>query len=284
MGTLALFAGCGYVRHPYAAAAPPPVSDLSFGYVVTSAFTGGVSQFQISSSGLWTSLTPATVSTGRIPFSLVVDHSGRFVYVANTGDNTVSEYIIDLATGRLSPIQPATLPTGDRPLGLAIDPLGRFLYTANFIDSTISMYRIDQTSGELTATVPASAPVPGTVSNFGGPVGLAVSPSGKFLFAASNYTVEAFAIDAATGLLSSVGSVLKIGALNESPAIDPTGTFLYIPSSFLNELEVLAIDPTSGALFPAVVPSVPAGAGVSSVALDPTGRFLYAVNRAGQSI
>jgi 6-phosphogluconolactonase len=49
-------------------------------------------------------------------------------------------------------------------------------------------------------------------------------------------------------------------------------------------VEVAAIDPVSGALTPAAIPSVPVGSGASSGALDPTGEFLYVVNRGSQSI
>ncbi len=285
--TLVFFAGCGYVRFPYTtppAAPHPPVSKLAFGYVANAFYPGSVSQFQISSAGLWTATTPDSVPAGGLPYSLAVDPSGRFVYAANSADNTVSQYVIDLSTGALAPNSPATMPTGIRPNWLTIDSLGRFLYTANTADCTISIFRIDQTSGALNATVPATVPVLASPSGCSkGAVGLVVDPKGNFLYAVGE-RVEAFAVDAATGLLSPVGPMLPVGAVNRAPAIDPSGTFLYIPSSILNELEVLAINPTTGALSPAAVPSVPAGEEASSIALDPSGRFLYVANRTGHSI
>jgi 6-phosphogluconolactonase len=279
-----LFLGCGVVEfssaHP-AMPQPAPISNLAFGYV-ESTQTGTVSQFQISPSGLWKSLAPTEVSTGNYPESLIVDPSGHFVYVANADDNTISEYTISAETGTLKPTQPATVTTGAVPQWLVCDPLGNFVYIANTNDSTISEFSIDHATGKLTqvATVPFV-----TSSGQGSPTGLIVDPLNRFVYAVGGSTVDVYTVNRSTGRLSNASQQnATIGSDNFPPAIDPSGTFLYVPAPGLNAVEVAAIDPTTGAITPATIPSVPVEDGASSVAIDPTGRFLYVVNRASQSI
>src|SRR5580704_16640365 len=52
---------------------------------------GTISMFTIdASTGLLTPTTPAMVSTGFLPQGIGIDPLGRFVYTANSDDNTVS--------------------------------------------------------------------------------------------------------------------------------------------------------------------------------------------------
>jgi hypothetical protein len=57
-------------------------------------------------------LTPIAGSpypTGMAPHAVELDPSGRFVYVANSGSNSVSVYCLDRVSGGLSPLE--TVPT-----------------------------------------------------------------------------------------------------------------------------------------------------------------------------
>lgn len=62
--------------------------------------------------------------TGGNPRGISVLEGGRFLYVANSDDSTVSAYAIDPATGTLSPVtgslQSSTYPAGKSPDGLAV--------------------------------------------------------------------------------------------------------------------------------------------------------------------
>lgn len=92
---------------------------------------------------------------------VLVEPTGRFVYVSNRGHDTIAIFAIDQATGRVTPV--GHTPTGGRtPRNFAIDPAGRFLYAANQDSDTIVCFRIDPGSGALTPTgqvTPAGAPV-----------------------------------------------------------------------------------------------------------------------------
>ena len=194
-------AGCTTISYPYveppAPVAPPPMSNLAFGYV-DSTVPSTLSQFEISSTGLWKSLTPAQIPTGSRPVSLAVDPAGRFLYTANRDDGTISQYVIDPVTGQATPNQPATVSGGSRPTWLAVDPSSRFLYVAAFGSKSVLMFQIDQTNGTLTPTSPSSVLFTGA-SGSSYPLGLAVDPLGRYLFATDGNLVDTYIINPTTG-------------------------------------------------------------------------------------
>src|SRR5258706_7872210 len=55
-------------------------------------------------------------AAGTHPFSVAVDPTGKFAYVANDGSNNVSGYTIDAATGALTTIPGSPLPPRAFPL------------------------------------------------------------------------------------------------------------------------------------------------------------------------
>ena len=243
--------------------------------------------FRVSSTGQWTPTSPATIATGRLPESLVVDPSGRFVYVANARDSTVSQFLIDPASGLLTPMQPATVVTGAFPQDIAIDPTGRSVLTANSNDGTVSVLLADSVTGALTpgspAAVPASdIPDPSNID----PTGLAIDPLGRFAYSINNDNSYGFyAFNAASSTLKITG-VSHAGCDGRCfpGAIDPAGKFLYVPQEGANSLKYFAIGQTDGSLPAEATGFVDVGQAPSSVAIDPTGRFLYVINRNDQTI
>ncbi|SRR6266568_2009493 len=85
--------------------------------------------------------------------------SGKFLYVANQGDNTdpnnaqsgISAFVIVAAPFTLTPIANTgkTAGTGAGPQCLVEDSSSQYFYTANFNDSTVTGLYIDQNSGNL---------------------------------------------------------------------------------------------------------------------------------------
>jgi 6-phosphogluconolactonase len=92
---------------------------------------------------------------------LLVHPSGRFLYVANRGHDSIAIFAIDQATGRLTAIghEPSQ---GRTPRNFNIDPTGSLMYVANQNGGTIVHFRIDQSTGTLTPT--------GDVTEISGPV------------------------------------------------------------------------------------------------------------------
>jgi Lactonase, 7-bladed beta-propeller len=119
----------------------------------------------------------------------------QFAYVANFGDNNVSGYTINPATGALTPISGSAFAAGTNPGSVAVDPSGKFAYVVNETDNNVSGYTIDPSTGALT-------PITGSLFAAGtNPFSVAVDPNGKFAYVANEMdnTVSGYTIDSTTG-------------------------------------------------------------------------------------
>jgi len=86
---------------------------------------------------------------GAFPGLIAVDPNGKFLFVPNTTDSTVSEYTIE-SNGELKLAPKSPFATGKNPSACAIDPTGKFLYVLNVsAGGSIAGYSIGST-GALT--------------------------------------------------------------------------------------------------------------------------------------
>src|SRR5258708_1314086 len=82
-----------------------------------------ISMYTINSStGVLTPTTPPTVPTGWFPQGIAIDPAGKFVYTANTDDNTVSMFTVNASTGVLTPTTPASVAAGSNTAQVGHDP------------------------------------------------------------------------------------------------------------------------------------------------------------------
>ncbi|MFZ0731038.1 MAG: beta-propeller fold lactonase family protein [Candidatus Sulfotelmatobacter sp.] len=101
--------------------APGPILVDPYGnnVYVLGTLSNTISPFQIAPvSGAITALTPATIATGIQPTSMVIRGDDNWMFVANFGGATVSQYSITPATGALSGSPP--IPTDNYPYGVAV--------------------------------------------------------------------------------------------------------------------------------------------------------------------
>jgi 6-phosphogluconolactonase (cycloisomerase 2 family) len=154
-----------------------------------------------------------TAPTGSNPVAITIDPTSQFVYVANSGDGTVSAYNLTLASPYLTQIGTA-VPAGTAPSAVVSEPYGQYLYVANNGSDNISAYSINALTGALT---PIGVAFP-TVT---GPSALAVSNDGKYLYAtgANAGELQQFTINSdgtltlanSTGLGTAPTSITTIG-------------------------------------------------------------------------
>ena len=78
-----------------------------------------------------------------------VHPSGRFVYSANRGHDTITAFRVNSDSGELSVIEVEPV-RGATPRNFNIDPTGRWLLAAGQDSHTLASFEIDQESGELT--------------------------------------------------------------------------------------------------------------------------------------
>ena len=152
-----------------------------------------VYQYSIDqASGALMPMTPPTVpaagSSGQEnAWFVAVDPTGRFAYVTNYFDGTVSQYRVDGTSGALSPMSPATVSTGGKyAQTIAFDPAGKHAYVTIFgatPETTVAQFTIDQANGTLSPMSP-----PAVASGGAGAAFITVDASGKYAYATSGST------------------------------------------------------------------------------------------------
>ncbi len=98
------------------------------------------------------------------PIYLLVEAKGKFLYVANQGNNTagtnsesgLAGYVIDPSTHQLSFIPGEPFGSGSSPQCMVEDPSDQFIYEANFNDSSVTGRVVDPNSGVLNNMVGSS--------------------------------------------------------------------------------------------------------------------------------
>jgi len=135
---------------------------------------------------------------------MAIHPSGRFLYVTNVNEDSVSQYTIG-AIGALTSMSTATVPTGanpgSNPMGIAVDTLGRYAYVANRDSSSISQYTI----GADGALSPMSTPT--VTTGLLGPSSITADRLGNSVYVANRFgdTVLQFNIGT-DGALSLLGT------------------------------------------------------------------------------
>lgn len=81
-----------------------------------------------------------------------VHPTGRFVYCANRGHDSITAFAIDQATGELSLIEQEPI-RGAWPRNFALSPSGRWLLAAGRDSHTLAVFEIDPNTGELQYTL-----------------------------------------------------------------------------------------------------------------------------------
>jgi len=161
---------------------------------------GNVLAFTIDSTGALTAAPgspfPVAGTNSAEPQQIVVDSSGKFVYVNLLTTNQVAGFSIDSSTGALTPVPGSPFATGKGPLGLAT--ANNVLYVSNTMDGTISGYTIDATSGVL-------APIAGSPFAINA-AALVTNPWGSLLYTSGVKGLQVWSIDGGTGTLTQVGS------------------------------------------------------------------------------
>jgi 6-phosphogluconolactonase len=134
---------------------------------------------------------------------------GRFGYVINEMDSTVTAWSYDADKGRLVDLQTiSTLPSQFRgtnyPADVQVHPSGKFVYGSNRGHNSIVVYTIDQATGRL-------AYVENQGEGIKNPRNFAIDPAGKFLLVANQdaNTVVVFRIDETSGTLKPTGHSIK---------------------------------------------------------------------------
>jgi 6-phosphogluconolactonase len=152
----------------------------------------------------------AELKAGAGPRHLTLHPNGKYVYVINELDSTLTVLKYTGAFGTLSEIETvSTLPSDFSGVSYCADvhvsPSGQFVYGSNRGHNSIVVFQIDPPTGKLTLLEHVS-----TGGNW--PRNFTIDPTGHFLLVANQRTdnVVTFSIDAQTGRLTPTGQVTEI--------------------------------------------------------------------------
>jgi len=154
----------------------------------------------------------AKVNPGAGPRHFAFHPSGKFAYVINELQSTVTAFTWAADAGTLSEIQTiSALPkdfSGESYCAeVQVHPGGRFLYGSNRGHDSIAVFAIDEAKGTLT-------PVEHVSTQGKWPRHFGIDPSGTLLLAANQNSdnITVFRIDAKTGRLQATGQSLEAGS------------------------------------------------------------------------
>jgi 6-phosphogluconolactonase (cycloisomerase 2 family) len=251
--------------------------NVIFGFSITQAQPATCSSATANAGALtaipgMAGTTGYTDATLNAPTWIVTDATGQFLYIVNSGANTVSEYKITQSSGVLTPLGTKTIATGTSPLFAATDVNGH-LFVANEGTNpgtpgnaqSVSAYTITasgSTAGELTAIGSGPTPITGAFDT----INVAVNPNGNFLYvldSGSGATITtagqvfSYGLTASSGVIGAViGTPQTTGVGPTGMSIDPTGVLLAIDNFSDGDVSTYSIG-TNGGVTPTTTATVP---------------------------
>jgi len=191
--------------------------------------------------------------SGSHPHQIVFDPSGRYVVVPDKGLDRVFVFVFDPTTGALIPTVQgsAVARTGSGPRHAAFHPALPIVWVVNEIASTVVTYYWESERGHLR---PAQL-LPTLPPDFTGESmshEILVSPGGRFVYCSNcgHDSIAIFAVDPATGLLTSIGWVSTQGRTPRFVCFDPSYCFLYAANEQSDTIVAFQADAATGRLTP----------------------------------
>ena len=150
------------------------------------------------------------VKPGAGPRHVALHPGGRFAFLINELDSTVTALSFDRTKGvfkalQVAPTLPADFEGESTCADVQVTPSGRFLYASNRGHDSLVIYRIGQRTGRLTYV--------GHQSTQGRtPRQFEIDPTGRFLLVGNQDadTIVSFRIDPRAGTLEPTGQVLQV--------------------------------------------------------------------------
>lgn len=198
---------------------------------------------------------------------ILTNPGGQHVFGIDLGADQLLTFDFDTVTGELTPgsVPYAGVVSGGGCRHMAFHPGDKFAYVLNELSSSIDVFDFNASRGSFIciqslSTLPEDteykrpefdASNPGKV-----PTGtnttaeIRVHPSGKWLYSTNRGmdSIAVFAVEAASGKLSSKGWVPTQGEIPRGMNIDPSGTYLYVGNQNSDNIAVFRINADEGIL------------------------------------
>ena len=201
------------------------------------------------------------ILTDSLPVGVAVSPDGRYAYVSNNNSSTIS--VIDTVSRTVVPVNVAA-----PPIGIAVTPDGKYVYVTSpgpimnnngFTGNTVSVIN-------AATNTPVGLPIEvGT-----GPIGIAITPNGKFAYVGNNRSGTISVIDTATNTIS--GSIVDATGHPIGVAVTSDGRHAYVANNGSNSVSL--IDTATNQLVQSI--ALPAGStSPAGVAITPDGKYVY---------
>ncbi len=252
---------------------------------------GFISSFSIDPRTGALKLLNKVSSDGGGPCHLVVDKTGKMLFVANYGSGNVASFAIgpDGSIGKRtgfdqhsgSSVNPMRQ-KGPHAHAVVLSPDNRFLFVPDLGMDQIKIYRVHAAQGTFAPNDPPFASVKAGL----GPRHFTFGRGARFAYAVCEMgsSVVVFAYDAANGSLKPVQTIstLPSGFTGEDNSaeigVGSSGRFLYASNRGSDSITVFSIDPQNGTL--SKIQVEPTGGKIPrNFAIDPTGKKLIAANQ-----
>jgi 6-phosphogluconolactonase len=184
------------------------VDDLGLDETLVYRFDRAKGSLTLNDPQIYTTLAKADPGAG--PRHFAFNPNGKFAYVVNEIQSTVSVFSYDGSAGVLRRLQtistyPKDFSAHNDDAEIQVQPSGKFLYASNRGHDSIAVFAIDPDKGTLTLVEYAS-------TKGKTPRSFEIAPGGSLLFAANEKSnnIVVFSIDAKTGRLKPTGKVLDV--------------------------------------------------------------------------
>jgi len=234
-----------------------------------------------------------------LPYSVAVDPTSKYLYVANSGADSLSVYPINSSDGSLGTLigsrystspnstSPTNTPVGTFPYSISVDPGGAYIavvndyinFTANF-SNNVALFSVQPGGGLSPTGFVETRGAAYFASIYPAPAAPTIAPAEVFAANSTPGNISAYTVTASTGALTpaAVPTVTGVGG-NSFSATDILGQFFYTVgnSGTTNSLAGFSVTQSSGALTPLTGSPFSLGTAVpTSVAADPSDRFVFA--------
>jgi 6-phosphogluconolactonase len=305
-------------------AAGPPTNGLSksvildpagaFAYVIVyqnpavAGSSTGIQTFQVGSDGKLSAIGTTAMTN---PVAIAMDSAGKFLFVANGSEGTVSVFsvgsnatltaagvptMLAIPTGGTAPnasalaVTPTVFPAQFSYCSGHTPPTTENLFVTDSVNYALLNYKVDMSSGALTL-VPYTVTLPGIPTGTV-PSGVAIDPCNRFAYVANaqpNNSVSAYTICSVASLPNCPNADFSLQPIAGSPypagdnpgpmAIDTIGTTLYVvdtESTTSGQISGFRISPNAGTLT-AMTP-VATGSGPNSIAIRGDDTWMFVAN------
>jgi 6-phosphogluconolactonase len=184
------------------------------------------------------------------PHSVNFDPGNRFLLTCDKGADRIYVYRFDPASRNLGTRQVFSAVPGTAPRHSAFHPRLPYVFIINELEASLTSFSFNSKTGEIRSidtvpTIPSGLPSHG-LQNM--PADIRIHPNGRFVYGSTrgNNSIAIFALDEATGKLTTVDIVSSGGLTPRAFNFEPSGKYLFAANQESNNIVTFAVDAATG--------------------------------------